>query len=186
MQIQNSKAKHQKTQGFTLLEIIVAMGIIGLLSVVMTQTLFTTTRSNTKTEVLKDVKQNGDFSLDVMSRMIRSAKSVSSACSPLGSETTSLTIVNLDQGQTTFGCIVGDGVTRVASVSSSRTDYLTSGNMTAGGTSCAGSTLMFICTQKPGLSANVVIRLTLAQKGTPVEKFAKASASFETAVTLRN
>lgn len=175
-----------RRSGFTLLEILVSMGIIGLLSVVMTQTLYTTARSNTKTEILKEVKQNGDFVIDVMSRMIRSSLSVTSSCSSAGTTTSSLTITNPDGRSTTFGCLADSGVTRVASTSSARTDFLTNSGVTAGGSDCSSSSLRFVCTGSPGAATSVQIKLTLAQKGTPVAQFEKASATFQTSVTLRN
>ncbi|KKU96317.1 MAG: hypothetical protein UY27_C0001G0010 [Candidatus Gottesmanbacteria bacterium GW2011_GWA1_48_13] len=176
----------KKQKGFTLLEILVAIGILAIVGTLIVQVFFTTTRANSKTEVQKNVKQNGDFAIEAMSRLIRSARSVSSSCTAGGATTESLTLINEHGRTTTFGCLLDGEVTRVASTSGARTDYLTDQNLTLGGASCTQDSLQFVCTAPADQPAMVSITFGLSQKGTPPDQFEKASASFQTTVAIRN
>ena len=179
-------------RGFTLLETLITITIIGGVGVLITQVFFTTTRVNTKSEIIKEVKQNGQFALDVMTRTIRNAEEVDSVCSPGGTSHESLQITNKNGDTTVYGCVydASEGITRIASTSglSARSDFITSQNVTIGGTnSCDASvSLRFTCTENSGGFKIVRIDFTLAQKGTPPDQFEKASEAFATSVTLRN
>jgi len=188
MKVQSSKFIVQSLQrqaGLSLIEIIISTGIIAIISVAIAQAMFTTTRTNTKTELLKDIKQNGDFTLGIMSRMIQNARSVVSPCSPGGSSATSLSIMNPDGATTTFTCSVDGAVFRIASVSGLQTDYLTSNNLTLLGANCVASSLEFTCTSVVDAPSRVQITFTLTQQGTPVEQYEQSSASFQTSVNTR-
>ena len=82
--------------GYTLLEILVAMTIIASVGILITQVFFTTTRTNTKSELLKDVKQNGDFAVESMTRMIRNSFGVDSDCTAEGTALNYIQIRNPD------------------------------------------------------------------------------------------
>lgn len=172
--------KRLRHSGFTLLEMIVSMAIIALVSVVLSQVFIATIRTNTKTELLKDMKQNGELALETMTRMIQNAKSVACVLDE------SVTIVNSDTGQTTFTCVLDGTTTRLASVSAEGTQYLTSSNASLGGSSCAGSTLAFSCTGGIGVPATVTITFQLSQTGAGIAAFEQASESFQTSVGTRN
>lgn len=178
--------KNGSGAGFTLLEIIVVVSIIGLMGLLIAQVFFATTRANTKTELLKDIKQNGDFSMNLIGRMLRSSAKVTTTCAETGTAVTALTLTNPDGGSTTLGCALDGTVTRIASTSGTRTDYLTSSNLTLGGADCAGSSFRFVCTTLPDQATSVTIQFSLTQKGAPVDQFEKATTSFQSTVILRN
>lgn len=172
-------------KGFTLIEILVSLGLISLVGVLIAQVFFTSVRTSVKTEILQETKESGDFALDVMARMIRNAASVTTVCSSSGTTTSSLTILNPNSFTTTFGCaIVGDAA-RIASVSATKTEFLTSESVTLGA-DCPASSLSFVCTALDNGKTSVKISFSLAQKGTPVSQFEKASTAFQTTVTTRN
>lgn len=174
-------------RGFTLIELIVAMAIISGLGIVIAQAFFTTTRSNTKVERLTDVKQNGDYALAVLERLIRNARTLTASCTSGGTQATpSIAIVNPDGLTTTFQCVLDGSVTRVASVSSVGTEYLTGSSVTLGGTSCDTDTLNFYCTSQAQIARSVKVTFQLSQKGTPTDQFEKASTAFQTSVGLRS
>ena len=175
-----------KKGGFTLLEIMVSIGIVAIMGVLISQVFFTTTRSNTKAELLKNIKQNGDFSVDIMGRMIRNANAITTTCAETGSTTSSIALSNPDGGSTAFGCLLDGTVMRIASTSAGRTDYLTNSGLTLGGTDCNGASLSFVCTAPAGQPTTVAITFSLAQKGTPADQFDRASASFQTTAAIRN
>ncbi len=174
-------------KGFTLIELLVAMAIISGLGIMIAQAFFTTTRSNTKVEKLTDVKQNGDYALSVMERMIRNARTLTASCTSGGTQATpSAAIVSPDGFTTTFQCALDGSVTRVASVSSIGTQYLTAGSVTLGGTSCDTDSLNFYCTSIAQVSRSLKVTFQLSQKGTPTDQFEKASTQFQTSVGLRS
>lgn len=181
--------KSSSVSGFTLLEILVAMSVASVVGVLIIQVFFTTTRTNTKTELLKDVKQNGQYAMAIMERMIRNARSVDTVCALSGTTVSSLTITNPDGNTTTFGCILDSGVTRIASQSGSgNTDYITSSNVTLGGATCAdaNNSLQFVCTSYPAGHWRIDIAYSLAKSGFQVDRIDQASATFQSSVTTRN
>lgn len=175
--------------GFTLLEILMSVSIAGVMGLLIAQVFFTTARSNTKTELLKDVKQNGEYAIHIMERMIRNALKVSSVCSATGSSLKSIQILNPNGDTTTFGCVLDGSVTRLASTSASgRREYLTSSNVTIGGTSCASvqNSLLFECTSRDDAPTSIVIRFSLSQSDAATDNQNQASILFQTTSTSRN
>lgn len=166
-----------KQNGFTLIETLISIGIIASVGILIAQVFFTTTRVNTKTELLKDVKQNGEYAMDVVSRMIRNSSAVDCSSTPA-----SLGITNSDGSSTTLGCAFDsdNSVNRLASTSAT-VQYLTSSNVTLG--TC--TSLIFTCTSSTDQAPTIKVEFKLSQKGTPVDQFEKASVSFQTTVSPR-
>lgn len=186
-------------QGFTIIEILFALVILASMGIVLSQTFFTSTRSNTKEEILKEVKQNGDFALDTMERIIRNAKSLSSTCG--SSNQQSITVVNPDGGSTILGCQndsdLSGSYTRIASTSAvtgSLPKYLTStlvtttyGNLGSGSCDDSTNNKFSISTTKSGTSpCNITINFTLYQRNNKTATFESANAQFQTTVVMRN
>ena len=82
--------KHNTT-GFTFVEILVTAGIIALMSGIAAQIFISSSRNGAKSDLIRNIKQNGEFSLEVITRMIQSAKRIT-ACSGVSAPT--LTIEN--------------------------------------------------------------------------------------------
>lgn len=174
-------------KGFTLIELIVAVAIIAGLGTVLVQALFTTTRSSTKVDRLTEVKQGGEYALNVIERMIRNARSLTAVCTSDGTTpTSSAAITSPDGYETTFACAWSGSVTRIASVSAFGTQYLTSSSVTLGGATCDADSLVFYCTSVADVAKSVKVTFQLSQKGTPVDQYEKASTTFQTNVSVRN
>lgn len=174
--------------GFTLLEMVVALAIIALLSTVLSSVFISILRTNTKTERLKDVKQNGEIALESMVRMLQGARQVTTSCESTGTVVRSLSIVNSDGGTTTLECVSDGQSFRIASTSAQSTVYLTSGNVTLGGTSsCDQSTLAFTCFVASGVPSSVMISFSLSQTGLPTgQAYESSGETFQTTASLRN
>ncbi len=172
--------------GFTLLEMVVSMAIVALLAVVLSQIFSVVLRTNAKTEVSKDMKQNGELALESMVRMIQRAQRITTTCDALGTTSQSLTLISDDNGETTFGCVEEGQAMRLASSSASSTTYLTSSNVTLGGTTCIESTLEFVCFGAAGLPSSVTISFQLSGAGMSAQSFEQSSESFQTTATMRN
>lgn len=169
--------------GFTLMEILVSVGIIAIVGTVIAQSFFSMVRTNIKSELLNNIKQNGDFAVDVMSRMLHNAASVTTTCATTGTTTQSLAIQNSDGFTTTFSCVLDTNVARIASTSGSKTEYLTNRNVSLG-VDCTNK-LTFVCTSLPNQKTQVQVLFTLGQVGIPADQFEKASTAFQSTVISR-
>lgn len=150
-----------RQKGFTLIEVLVVIFLLGVVLVIGVNLFFSILKGASKAEITKEVKQNGDYAIAVMERMIRNAQDAS--CNG------GVTITNLDGRTTRFFC----ESSRIASNSG---NYLTSGNVTATGCS-------FTC--EYSTPEVVTISFTLSQKGTPARVEERATQDFQTTVSLR-
>ena len=171
--------KAKNGRGFTLMEMIVVIALLGVVGMMAVNIFFTSLRGSTKAETLKEIKQNGDFAISAMERMIRNAQEVTSTCSGSSS---SITIRNPDHYRTTFSC-----GSRIASISADLVPpvitYLTSSKVYV-------ADCYFICNNLGSTPEEVMIHFVLSETGaatpTPVRPEERASATFETTVSLRN
>lgn len=182
------------SKGFTIIELVISVVIIAGVSTVIAQTYFAATRSAVRIEAIKDIKQNGDFATNVMTRMIHNAKKGSLVCPPIPGD--SLTITNPDGGQTTFKCVFDSGVPRIASISAilfSKTEYLSSAtlsltpfsNITP--TNCTGNSFVVnSCDPGGGAPGKVSVSFSLFTANVPSGQFNQATTNFSTTVTMRN
>lgn len=72
---------------FTLVEILVVIGLIAIMGVVITEVFFRSLRGSNKAQMLSIIKQNGQTALDKMDKSIRNADNV--ICPPILSGPTS-------------------------------------------------------------------------------------------------
>lgn len=70
--------KIKNTKGFTLVELLVVTAIIGILSVVSATTISNILRSQNKTTIVNEIRQNGNLLIDKFERDVRQASGVSS------------------------------------------------------------------------------------------------------------
>ncbi len=176
----SSKKTTFLSRGFTLLELIVSVAAIALMSTVLSQIFFTTLKTNKRTELLKEVKQNGDFAQESLTRLIQNAQSLKTICDTAGVESNSIEIVNPDGNNTTLTCVDDGAVARLASVSASQTEYLTSTNVTLGD-NCTTSNLTFLCKGGTAVPNSLSISFTLTHVN-----YDTFSSGFQTTVTTRN
>lgn len=146
----------KKNAGFTLVEIMVGVVILGIVTLIINSILISVFKGTRKTEIVREVKQNGDYALTVMEVKIRQAKWIASVCDTGGS--TSLKIQNIDGTFTNFATsgtqvlqenFETDGITLIDSAN------LTSSDLTI------ASTLIFICDVQPGKDTKITINFTL-------------------------
>lgn len=90
-------------KGFTLIEILVVISVLAIIMVIGSSSFFNLLKGSTKTRTANLVKQNGDYALAVMERMIRNAQDIDAANCTLGMD--EITIVNPDGKSTVFSCI---------------------------------------------------------------------------------
>lgn len=178
-------------RGFTLIEILVATAIVAILALVIVQVFITTVRVNTKTEIMKEIKQNGDYATSILTRLVQNAQDIDD-CTVFPHQ---LTITNPDASQTVIEALpVHDAansrdVCRISSTTSGVTDYLTSMKTTLAEdiTQCSDG-ITFQCVLLYGNVSRVMVHFTLIQPQTAsgILNFEKARMEFGTSVTVRN
>lgn len=71
LKIEKSPMKYRS--GFSLVEILVVVAVVGLIAVTATSVFFTVSQSQENTSVREEIKKDGNFALTTMSKMIRQA-----------------------------------------------------------------------------------------------------------------
>lgn len=168
--------------GFTLIEILVSLGILVIIMVVASNMFFTILKSSSKAKILTEVKQNGNYAINVMARMIRGGEYQSHG-------NNFIEIKNPDGEMTEFRCYDEAGPPSqyfIASESGSLTGE--AARITSDNVRVSSSCDSFI-TYSPPVSegpAGIMISFTLSQLGTPSRPEERASVDFRTTVTFRN
>ncbi|KKR03257.1 MAG: hypothetical protein UU25_C0001G0018 [Microgenomates group bacterium GW2011_GWB1_40_9] len=185
--------------GFTLIELLVAAGVISFVSVIITQVLFSSIHLNTKTEVIKELKQTGEMTMGMISRLIQNATTITTTQCNLSSDdpkqpVSSVEITGLDGGITTIECVDDAiaGVSRIASMSASRIDplYITNSNVTlidnSGVSGCVNQPLQFTCVGVGGIPSSLSVSFRLRQKNLAATSYESAMEIFQTTISVRN
>jgi prepilin-type N-terminal cleavage/methylation domain-containing protein len=162
----------KKNNGFTLIETLMVIFLMGIILVGGGGLFFNIMKGASKAEVEKEVKQNGDYAMAIMERMIRNSSAVIDCTS-----FNSLTIKNIDNRQTIFredgGKIASSGAGLL---------YLTSNQVTV------SSPLTFTyypACSSPDAVRRIDIDFSLTGGSTQaLESYAKID--FHTSVSLRN
>ncbi len=175
----------KRTKGFTLLEIVVSLGILSVLGIVLTQSFISSVRTSTKGEITQEVVQSGNYAVEVASRLLLNANTVVSACTSGGTSSSSFIVTNPDGQNSTLGCVSDSDVLRIASSSASSVSYLTSNAVTLSGADCT-SALTFVCKIIGDGNATVKMSFSLLQKNADARVYEKASFPFELSITMRN
>lgn len=169
--------KCEKASGFTLIEVLVVLGVFVVISTVIVSILFVSLRGSKKSDVLVTTRENGYSALSKMARVIRYAKSIDlpASCVPSSGSVNSITITGSDDNQIVFACPASSSG-GISSNSASLVDT----------SSVSVSSCSFTCSQPTSADPpTVMISFTLAaQGGNSAESI--ASVPFETSVTLRN
>jgi len=170
--IPNTKCRH----GFTLIELLVVVAIFMILALLVTNSLFSILKSNTKANIMKEIRQNGAYALDVMDKTISSGRKIEE-CIP-----SSLKVTDVGNQQIAFGCLsqsIG-GLTQISLTSDNA--RLTSTNITL--ENCN----IFTCEEIESGEGfgKVTISFTLKQLGTPARSEETARQTFTKTIFLRN
>ena len=163
-------------KGYTLLELMIATAVIGILAIVATNLFFSVSRGGTQVQVTAEVNQNGEVVLGTLERIIRNSTGVTSTCT--GEAVESLTVSDRYGRTIAFSCEnVGEDTGYIASNSA----RLTSENV-------AVSACGFTCTQDPeGFRPPLIeIDFSLRQAEGGALKGETSQQQFKTSVSLRN
>ena len=162
--------------GFTLVELLIVVTLIGFIGTITSQIFIINLRSQVKSELLKEVKQNGDYALSAMEMMIRNAVNISSLQCNIPSD--ELTITNQDGFTTTFSCTNGSKI-------ASNTSSLTSNKVVV--YNCSNA-FRVVCPTPPLYPKYVFINYIIQQAGTDLTPTPGSitSLEYQSTISLRN
>lgn len=92
-------------RGYTLIELLVSIGIISIVAAIGVDIFLNITRSYNKANIITQIEQNGNLALSQMSYEIRNARSVS----PTSGTTSTLSLVNQDGQDVVFSFVPQTG-----------------------------------------------------------------------------
>jgi competence protein ComGC len=166
----NNNSTNSAQAGFTLIELLITTSLTVLLMLTITSLFMTFLLGNSKTNVRKIIKEEGLHAISQMEFLIKNARYYDDSFQPCADNQSSIRIIGLDNGITTYQ--VQDG--KIASNSS----RLTSDTVTL-------SSLRFDCS---GVSGNrqIKISFTLAKDIPTLGANENISESFETIINMRN
>jgi len=175
----------KKQAGFTLIETLMVVFLMGIVLVAGGNIFFGIMKGASKAEVEREVKQNGEYALAIMERMIRNSREV------LKCDTGYLIIKNIDDENTKFQV----DSERIASSSGKSEVPPYSNHLYLTGDNIEVASLFFNCIHDPEISLEeedirrVEINFTLTPKGVtagevPPEMYAEIN--FQTSISLRN
>jgi type II secretory pathway pseudopilin PulG len=156
-----------------MIEMIVVVSILGLVAVMTSGFLLVSLTATGKAEVVKEVRQNGNYALSVMEGMILNSRGV--GCTAAGT-IQKVQVTDANGVVTNFVC---DGTQKKISSVSAQTVDLTSSSVTVFGCD-------FWCEDSPGLPVKVHLGFTVQKGGDTDRPSEKASLEFHTDVMPRN
>jgi len=167
--IPNTKYRY----GFTLIELLVVVAVFMILAVLVTNSLFSILKSNTKANIMKEIRQSGAYALDIMDKTISGGVIDDDDCT--GTAGPSLAVKNPVSGATvTFECKGNPAY--IASGSARLTSELVAVE------NCSGA---FRC-EKIDSNKKVTINFTLRQRGSSTKPEETARQTFTKTIFLRN
>ncbi len=176
----------KKNKGFTLIEVLVVIGIFIVLTTVVLSVLITVLRGSKQSDSIILVRQNGEHAMNQMVKTMRFSGSLDyprplggtpPVCSGSGITTQSVQVTSLTLIQDTFSCPSNFNYPNFIALNGTR---LTNSN-TVVVKSCS-----FVCTQPTGGPPTIGISFTLSKVNSSGLTEGNSSSSFQTSVTLRN
>jgi len=171
---------YSKKSAFTLIELLVVVTIFAGLGILLINSLFAILRSNAKSELIKEIRQNGSFALDVMTKKLTGGQNPVCDITP----TSRVSFTDSNGEEITFSCDTGG---YIASESAGAKTALTS-NQASGAedkikirlTGCS-----FDC-ETVGANSKVTISFILSQAGESVRQEELAQQAFSKVILVRN
>ncbi|MBP9817968.1 prepilin-type N-terminal cleavage/methylation domain-containing protein [Candidatus Shapirobacteria bacterium] len=167
-------------RGFTLIEIIVVVGVIGLIMAAVTSILINTTRAKTRIELTDAVEASGNLVMSQIKNDVFNALGEGMTCPSTGTNT--ISFVNVGDGEvTTLSCYEGQ---KIASESAKGNYDLTSADVAVSGCNNFVSCDYYAGTTDKISKVKFTFGLTAGQVAEGGEHF--VSRKFQSDVVTRN
>lgn len=171
-----------KVRGFTFIEMLVSLSIIGVVALIASGFLISSLRTSGKAELNKIIRQNGNYALSVAEGLIINSKKVSCGDpnDPIPS-TKEVWITDINDQLSKFIC---DDAAAFKISSSSGAALPVSVDLT--GSNVEARDCTFACVVVSGRPTTVNIKFTVQQKGTTGSPNDQSKIIFETKVVTKN
>lgn len=167
--------------GFSMIELLVVVALVGLIGTITTQVFILAIQTQGKSEVIKEVKQNGDYAFSVMEIMIRNSTDISASCNETS---TQLNIQNPDGFNTVFDC-TGSNISSI-SASEGVNPTPTGAPLTNSRVKVTSCTFRVVCPTPPINPKYVYVQYTVSQAGSGTGPKDTSSLDYQTTISLRN
>lgn len=159
-----------KKHGFSLIELVVVIGLLSLLMLAISSTMLMSMISSNRIRTTTKVKQAGNYALGQIQGIVRNAKSITSCIPDLPD--TSITLINQDGGTTQI-------LTEEGRIASNSGTYLTPDNLEA---------TVFDISCEPTVDNPTLIKVSfdLKSKLATERSTSNPTLHFETSINLRN
>ena len=179
---QELRIKKEKKSGYSLIELLVVITLIAILGTLTAEAFILGLRAQSKSEIVKEVKQNADYIGQVIENMVRNSIDIEET--QCNNSFQQLTIKSPDGLYTTFDC----SSSVMASISGQfpvPTIYLTlsSNRVSIVENSC---NFRIVCPTPPINPKYVFFNFKLTQTGSNLPKEKQASIEYQNTVSLRN
>lgn len=173
----NSKNSNQN--GFSLVELIVVVGLTAILAITITAISMSSLLSSSRVRNLVKVKQTGDYALTQMQQLIRNAKTIVE-CSDTGTTDDYIIITGQDGGVSTIQTeLIATNEYKIASVSGGISRYYNSEEIPA-------NSFDLTCTPTSTNPDLVKVTFTLSNNTQSSRVYDKSTVDFETSIEIRN
>lgn len=170
------KRQIKQQRGFTLIELLVSMMVIVIVGSVILSIFFSVLRGSNKTDKIIQVRQNGNYAISQVTKMIRGARSID--CVPPEPSVGHVTVTDEKGSLTTISCSEG----KITAVGASSTTELSDDSKV--NVECS-----FSCSQQYG-SLMKLVGITLEVSATQGEEETapedQATQEFKTSVVIRS
>lgn len=179
-----STSNYQPHSGFSLIELLIVITLIGIIGVIISQVFIMGFKIQAKSEIVKEIKQNGDFALSVIENMVRNSADINSGqCNISGNM---LTITNQDGYSTTFDCTSNTQIASISAYSGLYPTIVTS--LTNNKVTVSNCSFVIVC-PTPALNPKYVfMNYTVRQSGSGIipTPGAYSSLDYQSTISLRN
>lgn len=170
--------------GFTLIELLVVMMVLVTVGLIIATIIVSALRGSNKTNTVNTVRQNGDYAISQISKMLEFSQSFGgvstdgvnyiTTCSSPNTLYNYIKTKSFDGGQTVFSCN-----TSASTLSSNSASLINPDDVKL--VSCS-----FTCSRNISVPPTIGIDFTLTQKSQSSFFENKASIEFKTSVIMRN
>lgn len=172
----------KKNNGFSLIELLVVVALIGMIGAITTQVFILALQTQGKSEIIKEVKQNGDYAMSVMESMIRNSSDILSvSCNDTLNQ---ITVQNPDGFNTVFDC-TGSNISSISG-SENADPTPTGAPLTNSRVKVSSCTFRVVCPTPPINPKYVYIEYTVSQAGVGTGPKDTSSLNYQTTISLRN
>lgn len=180
------KVSYQLKRGFTLIETLVVIGTLSLLLLIGSNFFLSSITTGSKTEALKEVRQNGEYASKILEetiknsgRLVECIEGTYTAGGPFNPP--SISMEGINKSIIKFTLLNEDNEIRIASISGTKNYYLTSNKVTVVSFQLDCGNLDLTSGSPPTISIN----FALSQGLLSGRKEKEASMSFSSTVTMR-